>query len=202
MTTYYTDTPSLEERALGADLIIVGRVASVHDQRSEHYGHEVFERTTYSVWVEAVIKGDIRLERVRVEAPGEAVLREGDQLVFMLAEDKGKAHQPDLFVPYFGSAYALGPDGMVEMRSPLPQPTVIRAVPPEFEKISLDEFRRLVHHVVETRAQREQEAIEAERPDERTEDTEYPQEMPLGNFGGGTPSEVQVDRDPKGRLEE
>jgi hypothetical protein len=193
MTTMYTGIPTLEERAVAATLVILGRIEKVLDVSTDYRQEKPKARTTFRVAVESILKGKIDADAVEVkvtggktesdETPWSQHLQEGEQVFLMLSPNYAD-HTPDVYVPYFGSIFPVTGEGEVELREGILRQPDKERIPIQGGRAKLDDLRRLVEEVVGRQAEHDRLLVEYEPEEFRK--LPYPeiQEMPIADFGG------------------
>jgi hypothetical protein len=200
MSTTYDATPSVLDRVVGADLIVVGvvrgpvRTSPVEDA----------ERPRVHGWFE------MRPERVLAGEPPEApilvrVLGDGSvedpswtvrlpddgRVVAMLARDVGPELPDNLFAPCFAGLFAIAGDGTVRVPEEALDDASRRLADADGASLTIDQIHRLADRVAQRRAENER-RLEAEEPAEvraeaRPDLTEQPE-----------PGRAQSDHTPGG----
>lgn len=193
MTTTYTGIPTFEERVVGSTLVIVGRVEKVMDVTTDYRQEKPQVRTTFRVVVESVLKGSLDSEAVEVkvaggkneteESPWSVSLKEGDQVLLMLAPNYAD-HTPEVFVPYFGSSFRVTGEGNVELGEDLIKGLDQERAPIRRGKAKLSDLRRLVEEVRERQAKEDDLLAEQEPEELRRMPYREIQEMPQADPGG------------------
>jgi hypothetical protein len=193
MTTFYTETPTFEERVSAATLVILGRVEEAVDATTDYMLEQPQVRTTFRVNIESVLKGRIDAPAVHVQIAGgktdeaetawSVQLREGESALLMLSPNYAR-RAPEVFVPYFESVYPVTPEGNVELSEDVAKQLADQNISVERATATLADLRALVDAVA--RRQEEQEVLlaELEPPDLRRMPYGEVLEMPQPDFGG------------------
>jgi hypothetical protein len=157
VATTYDTIPTLSERILGADLIMIGTVIRLVETRQSQFSDAPRSFGIFEVTVEEVLKGRRPGRRLLVgtlSAAGQdqtawlASLHEDARMLFLLVPDVGPSLPERLFAPYFASAFELdGRNTFSLPREALDSESrkLLRATGRRF---SLTAFRRLVDHAV------------------------------------------------------
>ena len=193
MTTTYTEIPTFEERVVASTLVILGRVEKVLDVTTDYAMERPQVRTTFQVTIESVLKGKIDDQAIRVqiaggktdkaETPWSVRLKEGEPALLLLSPNY--AHRaPDVFVPYFASAYPVTPEGDVELSEEVAEQLANLDIPVKHRRARLADVRRLVE--VAVGRQEEQDALLAELEPADLRKMPYREilEMPQPDLGG------------------
>jgi hypothetical protein len=188
MTSYYNEIPTLAMRARAAVLIVVAKIGRAQRTDVEEHEGKSYQRTTYDVHVERVLKGKLRDaaskqtiavqvfggETTRDAAPkGWVAPEEGAELLLMLSEGM----LPGTYVPYLGSAFPVGSDGYLQLGDHAAEKIGLAgAAKSDARGIDLQAVARLIDDVV--REEAEVAAYRAIAPVPVAE-------MPVGHEGGG-----------------
>lgn len=187
MTSYYNQIPTLSMRARAAVLIVVAKLGRALRTDIEQHEGKSYQRTTYEVHVERVLKGKlgdaagkhtIAVQVFGGEAAHEAapkgwVAPEGAEVLLMLSEGM----LPGTYVPYLGSAFPVGPDGYLQLGDHAAEKIGLAGTAKSDTRgIDLQAVARLIDEVVR------EEAVAAEH---RAIVPAAIAEMPVGHEGGG-----------------
>lgn len=187
MTSYYNQVPTLAMRARAAVLIVVAKIGRAQRTDVEQHEGKSYQRTTYDVHVERVLKGKLSDaaskqtiavqvfggETTRDAAPKGWVAPEGAELLLMLSEGT----LPGTYVPYLGSAFPVGSDGYLQLGDHAAEKIGLAgAAKSDARGIDLQAVARLIDDVV-----REEAEVAAHRAIAPVPVAE----MPVGHEGGG-----------------
>lgn len=187
MTSYYNQIPTLAMRARAAVLIVVARIGRAQRTDVEQHEGKSYQRTTYDVHVERVLKGKLSDaaskqtiavqvfggETTHEAAPKGWVAPEGAELLLMLSEGM----LPGTYVPYLGSAFPVGTDGYLQLGDQVAEKIGLAgAAKSDARGIDLQAVARLIDDVVRE---------EAEFAAHRAIAPVPVAEMPVGHEGGG-----------------
>jgi hypothetical protein len=187
MTSYYNQIPTLAMRARAAVLIVVARIGRAQRTDVEQHEGKSYQRTTYDVHVERVLKGKLSDaaskqtiavqvfggETTHEAAPKGWVAPEGAELLLMLSEGM----LPGTYVPYLGSAFPVGTDGYLQLGDQAAEKIGLAgAAKSDARGIDLQAVARLIDDVVRE---------EAEFAAHRAIAPVPVAEMPVGHEGGG-----------------
>jgi hypothetical protein len=197
MTTTYTGIPTFEERVVAATLVIIGRVEKVMDVTTDYRQEQPQVRTTFRVAVESILKGSLDSDNIEVkvaggkteaeETPWSVSLKEGDQVLLMLAPNYAD-HTPDVFVPYFGSSFPVTGEGNVELSEDVIKGLDKERAPVRRGRAKLSDLRVLVEEVVQRQA-KEVDLLAGQEPEEfRRMPQRETLEMPQADLGGPSSS--------------
>jgi hypothetical protein len=187
MTSYYNQIPTLSMRARAAVLIVVGKLGRALRTDVEQHEGKSFQRTTYEVHVERVLKGKLGDaagkptiavqvfggETTHEAAPKGWVAPEGAELLLMLSEGM----LPGTYVPYLGSAFPVGPDGYLQLGDHAAEKIGLAgSAKSDARGIDLEAVARLIDDVLRE---------EKEATEHRPVVPPPIAEMPVGHEGGG-----------------
>lgn len=167
MTIIYEEVPPLQDRILGATVIVVGRVEKAIDTITDYSTEEPQVQTIFSVKIESVIKGETSMTSIKVRVVGgksektdtgwSVNMAEGDRMLLMLSPDYGPGHTDNIFVPYFTSCYKVTNEDKVKLDE-----NVISKLGKEIELedkayVRLADIRSLISNIIKNK--KKQEAI-------------------------------------------
>jgi len=206
MSTTYEGTPTFEERVKGAQLIIIGRVGKVVDERLDNTGDQPQVQTVFQVDVENVLNGqtdeasiNIRVVGGRLEKAETAwsvSMKEGDRVLLMLTPDYGVDRPKNMFVPYFSTCYPVTARGQVKLDEGTANDLASQKIHVEKATVKLSEIRSMISAVAQS--QEKEAATLAEMEPKELLEMPYGDvsEMPTYETGGATPAS------PEGETEE
>jgi hypothetical protein len=187
MTSYYNQIPTLAMRARAAVLIVVGKVGRALRTDVEQHEGKSYQRTTYEVSVERVLKGKLGEgteqhtiavqvlggEAAHDASPKDWVAPPGAELLLMLSE----GILPGTYVPYLGSAFPISADGYLQLGDHAAEKIgLLGATKSDGRGIDLQAVVRLVEEAVSEEAEAGEHHAVAPGP---------VTEMPVGHEGGG-----------------
>lgn len=209
MPTIYEDTPLFEERIEGAALIIIGQIEKPHDVKVDYSGDPPQVQTIYRVTVENVLKGTYDQPSLTVRVVGgqaekvktdwSVQMKEGGQMLLMLAQDYGPDNGVDMFVPYFSSFFPVK-EGVVRLDRQTAEELANQQIPLKKSAAKVADIRTIIH-TVEQRREKEA-SILAEMEPVDIEDLPYDEvtEMPQAEFG--EPRSSSPERLPEELIDE
>jgi len=124
LATDYDEVPTLVERIIGADLVLVGRVGRLVDVRPDKTEGQRRVVGIFELEVEKVLKGDEPTGRVLLRLLGEGQderaawivsVEEGKRMLFLLASDVGPELPERLFAPVFASGFEIEDDARIRI---------------------------------------------------------------------------------------
>jgi hypothetical protein len=212
MATDYYGTPSLLERIVGADLVVVGRpgrLLRVEPQTGTN-GSRVYG--IFEVAMDSVLMGDPPSEVLNLRVLGEGrdeqatwiVPLSGDRsFLFLLAHDVEPEAPENLYAPVFSGVYPLTDEDHVNVPEEALDDRTKEEAGFEENRVSLDGVRRLIESVLREREDRQRQLEEMglaelrDRPyppieEMQRQDRLYPptQETPQQADPGGRPATV------------
>jgi hypothetical protein len=207
MSTTYDETPSILERVIGSDLILVGitrgpvRVDPLETSETRRV-HGWFEVSPQEILAGAPtptvllrVLGEGRDEHAAWVAP----VPSENQMLLMLTRDIGPDLPDNLFAPCFNSIFELAADGTVQVPPDTVDEATREAIGSAGERLTIDGLRRVIETVQQRRDAVGRRLEEAEPPEVRHEPRpellEYPQSAldraeAAQSPGGGTTAEL------------
>lgn len=205
MTIIYEEVPPLQDRILGATLIVVGRVEKAIDTITDYSTEEPQVQTIFSVKIESVIKGETSMTSIKVRVVGgksektdtgwSVNMAESDRMLLMLSPDYGPRHTDNMFVPYFTSCYKVTNEDKVKLEE-----NVISKLGKEIELedkayARLADIRSLISNIIKNN--KKQEAIIEKMEPEELRKMPYGEvaEVPQPNIIGPSFSVPETESD-------
>jgi hypothetical protein len=200
MPTEYYGTPSIYQRIIGADLIVLGKVQRLLRTETLVAGSQASVYGLFEVAVDSALLGEPPSSILKVRVLGHDHDGEvswivpmviGEPYLFILVRDVGPDEPINRFAPNFGGAYPVRDGGRIAVPADAVDETTRKFAHFDGVHLTQDGVRAMI-----TRLQEERQAIAAEfekmLPAEVRE-RPYPavQEMPKPPDEGGTPAVIR-----------
>lgn len=195
--TLYTEIPTLRDRVVAATLVVLGRVEKLVDSTIDYQSEKPVVRSTFSIFVESVLRGKIDTNSIniqiaggtieKIQTPWSVILKEGERVLLFLCPNYA-LQKPEVFVPYFGSAYIVTDDDNIELSEDVARDFKYEKFNDKIVKIKLAEVYQAVNDVTEQYEKQKSILIENEPRDQLNKSYPPISEMPQAESGGARPS--------------
>jgi hypothetical protein len=161
MTVLSREVPSLESRAVAANLILVGTIEEGPMSMPDYSTDPPQVHSTFRVAVEETLRGRPPGGSVNVRVLGgqvdelrtewTSVMREGDRVLLFLTPYCAADRDDDTFVPYFRGCYPVSAEGVVELngRALLDAHADASAAGAPLDTMNLDGIRSFIQAVLQ-----------------------------------------------------